>query len=157
MDKPAKSSNGPTDVNVSDDKLMHGRYVLEFPSDFPNIMILRFYDEWNTQTAVSCIEECHRRALEHFKGRSWGVMADLQQWGLCTPETINYMRTHMFNFITIGLKMQAVLPSGILNKMVAETMHNEVQPSNFISEYFSNQEEALAWLDKELQRYEGSN
>lgn len=130
-------------------KTPHGRYQIGTQYLNENIMILKFMDQWNIQTAQQCVEDCLAAAQEHFSGEPWASVADYREWGLCTPDVMKYFNQAAHLFAQSQLTYQAVIPNNQLQSMIIDG-YSEVISNKVTTKYFPNEDEAITWVREML-------
>ncbi|WP_159084527.1 hypothetical protein [Dongshaea marina] len=63
----------------------HGTYSIELDS---NIVIMRAYGSWNLEQAEAYCHDLCENYVSHIEHSPWGLVGDLTEWGLCTPEAM---------------------------------------------------------------------
>lgn len=69
----------------------------------------------------------------------------MREWGLCSPDVMEYFNHRVLEFTNLNLCWQAVLPNNQIQKMVVDQYVESTQ-DGLVTRYFRDENEALEWL-----------
>jgi hypothetical protein len=109
---------------------------------------------WNVETAKTYSELVHN-TIEPVKDKFWGLISDLNEWELCTPECELLLVKLFTECRSKGLQREAIVNSNtssvkldLFNKH-SNSYNCEVSPDGFKRGFFKTTSEAKEWLTSE--------
>lgn len=130
-------------------KNAHGEIFFDESYLSRNILVVKPTGIWNEEGARECIELI-AQYLPKFSDKPWGSLVDMREWETCTPEVMLMLDNAVLRFSQNNLACQAVIPSMSLQKAIVNKYSEKVSESKLITEYFSEQEDAINWLMVQL-------
>lgn len=125
----------------------HGEYILDTSMLSENILIAQLTGSWNLETAREEIAEMLviSEKLKQFK---WGILIDMREWEICTPEVMEYFNSSVEKFTERNFRVQAVLLKMSMQKMVIAGYESKANESDNIltTQYFNDYDLAFDWL-----------
>ncbi|WP_108650624.1 Tim44 domain-containing protein [Dongshaea marina] len=136
---------------MEQNKNPHGGYEVDSQFIGSQILFIRNWGPWNTQTALDASNEIMEH-LEILKAKPWALVEDLRHWELCTPDVMQVFVRDVKVLLTNNLKVRAVIPNmAIHREMIRQSMEHK-QP--IITDYFKSPDQALAWCRQKLAEFE---
>ncbi|GAC19186.1 hypothetical protein [Paraglaciecola arctica] len=131
----------------------HGEFVVTRQG---NILIAYIYGAWNAETAKA-YKHTINQTIEPLKGKSWALISNVQQWGLCTPDCELLMVELAAECRGNSLKREAIVNNNTKSvKLELFNNHSkqnpcEFEPSRiqFQRRFLETDEQAKVWLKTE--------
>ncbi|MGF1741873.1 hypothetical protein L4C34_12495 [Vibrio profundum] len=126
-------------------KNAHGEIFFDESYLSRNILISKPIGIWNEEGASECIELI-AQYLPKLSDKPWGSVVDMRGWETCTPEVMLMLDKAVLHFSQNNLAFEAVIPSMSLQKAIVTKYSEKVTERKLVTEYFSEQEDAINWL-----------
>lgn len=119
----------------------HGSYKIEVRNQ---IIIVRFYDDWNRETSELMCQEFIKIA-QKISDKPWACIVDLQEWGLGEPSIMEpIIKTNQW-CAQNNQKLEAVVCSQQIQEYLLRELHKALPGVE--SDFFATESSAIAWLD----------
>lgn len=119
-----------------------------------NILLVVITGAWNVETGKA-YRESILKAIEPVKGKCWGLISNVNEWELCTPDCELLTVTLVAECKAQGLKREAVVNSST-ESVKLDLFHkhaikhtSETSPDEFKRCFFETDAEARLWLKNE--------
>ncbi len=126
--------------NYKETMPLHGSYSI---SSNNQILTVKAYDEWNTETVTSCCEafKAEAKKLMH---ENWSCLVDLSEWELGPPGMLREI--NKLNVWSEENKQvfEAVVVKNSVQQHFLENSHKVF--NTIESKFFDNHDDALSWL-----------
>ena len=111
----------------------------------------RIWGSWNKETASS-FKTAIKQQANDLQGSPWGMVADIRDWELCTPEVFDYFDEALVYCIDHDLCCQAAVVNIRIQEVLAKSHYGRVFPS-LKSDSFSAYDDAKAWCLQQIKEY----
>ncbi|MGF1742819.1 hypothetical protein L4C34_17430 [Vibrio profundum] len=141
------------DMKTMDSSLQafeEGRFEIDTSLAHEHILCVKFLGQWEIQIAENFADSLHQQAMQTVAKTPWGVVNDLRDWGLCTPEVMSYFIEKLQTFADINLRWHAVIPNNQVHNLLIDKVYHGGSHMMMANQYFGDMESALDWLRGEI-------
>ncbi|WP_026377528.1 hypothetical protein [Aestuariibacter salexigens] len=122
----------------------HGYFEVTVQGRILHVVIER---AWNLETALKYRQVIHD-VIAPISGKPWAVLTDVSGWELFTPDCYPVISELINYCVEKGMCYEAIVNSGQSIKL-QPFKTRQPHADNFVREFFTDQQSALAWLQQQ--------